>query len=448
MDTPINTAVSFWDTLNFSGDSFNAGENTCSTDSGVDISESVTRHFNVTDVMNSKDVDMAGILDHLASSQPVDYEHKVLSLTQLPSEDSLLDPNKSVDKEGQTSASSTEDKPKISIHQQNRDFGDRKPPYSYLAMITMALESSTAGKMTLNEIYDYIMEIFTYYKQNTKSWQNSVRHNLSVNDCFIKVQKGPGGRGNYWSLHPESKNMFEEGSLQRRSKKFKVSPKEKSCHRSWRKSRRCSSLENPNYTVPERTKTRYNPYISASDVCSNSDHMMTSSNGGNHQAQDQRSMSSAPYGSYPSWYLTLTDLQTQYNSCQYGPNTSTPSSSRTKNNYNNICYQGNIEGELTEEAIEAAINLAKAFGDNYIDYVDGSCDSNRGQEYSEYFYAHDGSGDSNRCQGHASYSYSNDVPYDVNKSQGLTDYSHDYSCNNNSYSCHSYSYPSYNVDYY
>jgi hypothetical protein len=316
-------------------------------------------------------------------------------------------------------------------------------------MITMALESSTAGKMTLNEIYDYIMERFPYYRHNTKSWQNSVRHNLSVNDCFIKVQKGPGGRGNYWALHPESKNMFEEGSLQRRSKKFKVSPKDKSCHRSWKKSRRGSSSENPNYTVPERTKTSYNPYITAADVCSNSDSMMTSSTGGNHPAQDQHSMSSASYGSYPSWYITLTDLQTQYNSCQYGPITSTPLSSRTKNNYNNNCYQGNIEGELTEEAIEAAIKLAKAFGDNYIDYVnDGSCDSKRGQVYSEYLYANDGSCDSSRGQGHVPYLYLNEASHDVNKGQGLTEYSYDYSYNNGYALSPSYPYPSYNVSYY
>ncbi|XP_050400997.1 forkhead box protein B1-like, partial [Patella vulgata] len=114
------------------------------------------------------------------------------------------------------------------LSQRNRRFADVKPPYSYIALITMAVESSPHGMMTLNEIYAFIMNRFPYFKQNQQRWQNSIRHNLSLNDCFIKVPRGPGrpGKGNYWSLHPSCGDMFGNGSFLRRAKRFKL-PKAK-----------------------------------------------------------------------------------------------------------------------------------------------------------------------------------------------------------------------------
>lgn len=78
--------------------------------------------------------------------------------------------------------------------------------------------------MTLNQVYNFIIERFPYFKENQQRWQNSIRHNLSLNDCFIKIPRAPGrpGKGNYWALHPACGDMFSNGSFLRRAKRFKL----------------------------------------------------------------------------------------------------------------------------------------------------------------------------------------------------------------------------------
>ncbi|XP_077200978.1 uncharacterized protein LOC143841101 isoform X2 [Paroedura picta] len=101
-----------------------------------------------------------------------------------------------------------------------------KPPYSYIALITMAILQSPQQKLPLSGICAFIRGRFPYYGQRFPAWQNSIRHNLSLNDCFVKVAREPGspGKGSLWSLHPAAQGMFHNGSFLRRRKRFRRPP--------------------------------------------------------------------------------------------------------------------------------------------------------------------------------------------------------------------------------
>ncbi|XP_077348230.1 forkhead box protein Q1 [Lithobates pipiens] len=98
-----------------------------------------------------------------------------------------------------------------------------KPPYSYIALIAMAIRDSATGRLTLAEINDYLMKKFPFFRGQYTGWRNSVRHNLSLNDCFVKVLRDPSrpwGKDNYWMLNPNSEYTFADGVFRRRRKRL------------------------------------------------------------------------------------------------------------------------------------------------------------------------------------------------------------------------------------
>ncbi|XP_035227377.1 forkhead box protein biniou-like, partial [Stegodyphus dumicola] len=94
-----------------------------------------------------------------------------------------------------------------------------RPPYSYVAMIRKAILESPAKRLTLQEIYSYVLETFPYY-DGKEGWKNSIRHNLSLNKCFIRVPREGGGekKGSYWIFDPAFNDMFEGNNFRRRKR--------------------------------------------------------------------------------------------------------------------------------------------------------------------------------------------------------------------------------------
>ncbi|KAM4605863.1 uncharacterized protein O3C94_023215 [Discoglossus pictus] len=92
-----------------------------------------------------------------------------------------------------------------------------RPPYSYVALIAMAIMESPDKRLSLSAIYQYIISKFPFYEKNKKIWQNSIRHNLSLNKCFIRFPGDPGReRKGYWTVDPAYKD-----SNYRRRKRMK-----------------------------------------------------------------------------------------------------------------------------------------------------------------------------------------------------------------------------------
>ncbi|XP_029102011.1 forkhead box protein J1-A-like [Scleropages formosus] len=80
-----------------------------------------------------------------------------------------------------------------------------RPPYSYATLICMAMQDSKKTKLTLSSIYEWIKDNFCYFRHASPTWQNSIRHSLSVNKCFIKVprQKDEPGKRGFWTIDPQ-----------------------------------------------------------------------------------------------------------------------------------------------------------------------------------------------------------------------------------------------------
>ncbi|CAG7817044.1 unnamed protein product [Allacma fusca] len=96
---------------------------------------------------------------------------------------------------------------------------NKKPPLSYSSLITKAIKSNSNNKLTLSQIYSWIKENYLYYSTAEPSWQNSIRHNLSLNKCFVKIPRGKDepGKGGFWSL--DESLIGRSGSKRKKKKK-------------------------------------------------------------------------------------------------------------------------------------------------------------------------------------------------------------------------------------
>lgn len=96
-----------------------------------------------------------------------------------------------------------------------------RPPYSYSALIAMAIHGAPERRLTLSQIYQYVADNFPFYNKSKAGWQNSIRHNLSLNDCFKKIPRDEDdpGKGNYWTLDPNCEKMFDNGNFRRKRKR-------------------------------------------------------------------------------------------------------------------------------------------------------------------------------------------------------------------------------------
>ncbi len=85
-----------------------------------------------------------------------------------------------------------------------------KPSHSYANLIGMAILRAPSRRLTLAQIYKWISDTYVFYRGQETGWQNSIRHNLSLNKAFQKQErpKGDSGKGNYWTIAPGMEMQF------------------------------------------------------------------------------------------------------------------------------------------------------------------------------------------------------------------------------------------------
>ncbi|CAB1336334.1 unnamed protein product, partial [Coregonus sp. 'balchen'] len=76
-------------------------------------------------------------------------------------------------------------------------YNNIRPPYTYACLIRWSILESPDKQRSLNDIYNWFTTMFFYFRHNTATWKNAVRHNLSLHKCFVRVE---GGKGAVWTV--------------------------------------------------------------------------------------------------------------------------------------------------------------------------------------------------------------------------------------------------------
>ena len=76
---------------------------------------------------------------------------------------------------------------------------DKDQTCSYTSMIAQSIMRSHYKRATLSEIYNYMTNTFEVLKKRGNGWRNCVRHTLSLNECFVKLNRPENGRSCNWT---------------------------------------------------------------------------------------------------------------------------------------------------------------------------------------------------------------------------------------------------------
>ncbi|RNA43382.1 forkhead domain-containing, partial [Brachionus plicatilis] len=108
------------------------------------------------------------------------------------------------------------------IYRPNGRSQEAKPTHSYIGLIALAILSAPDKKLVLSDIYQWILDNYSYFHSRGSGWRNSIRHNLSLNDCFMKSGRSSNGKGHYWTIHPANMDDFVRGDFRRRRAQRRV----------------------------------------------------------------------------------------------------------------------------------------------------------------------------------------------------------------------------------
>ncbi|KAK7952642.1 forkhead box protein l2 [Apiospora aurea] len=124
-------------------------------------------------------------------------------------------------KEARPAKKTRTDEPSLPPHDSFPPIADdgQKPGHSYAQLIGMAILRAPTRRLTLSQIYKWISDSYSFYNANDAGWQNSIRHNLSLNKAFVKQErpKDDPGKGNYWSIEPGKEHLFLKEKPTRKS---------------------------------------------------------------------------------------------------------------------------------------------------------------------------------------------------------------------------------------